>query len=173
MASLLTNPFFVKAVNQARALRVAELLNDYRTLLVHIPQQHTDAPVEDYWEEGYIVMRECLSAAQNLISSNYEPIPAPSGGSGNEESEKAQLQRVMLDAGARRFQAHRIYLRMAAARRWVMNRAAVMRRMGGMEELKAVSRTFQEVCFFSLGSFVLGSFLFGRAFCPSFFVLIC
>ena len=34
--------------------------------------------------------------------------------------------RIILDASARRFQAHKIYLRIAAARRWSMNRAQVL-----------------------------------------------
>lgn len=67
-------------------------MNDYRTLLIHIPQQDVEAPPEDYWEEGYVVIRECLAAAQNLMSSNYSPGHTP-GGMNNEEAEKAELQR--------------------------------------------------------------------------------
>ncbi|BDD56977.1 hypothetical protein MPDQ_002869 [Monascus purpureus] len=133
-------------LNQARALRVAEIINDYRTLLVHISQQSTPVPQEEYYEEGYVVMRECLAAAQSLMSSNYNPHPMP--GNGDEESEKMQLQRVILDSSARRFQAHKIYLRIAAAKRWAMNRAVVLRghRPTGhhSSQLKAVDRTFRE-----------------------------
>jgi hypothetical protein len=38
--------------------------------------------------------------------------------------------RVMLDASARRFQAHRIYLRVAAAKRWAINRHDLVARTG-------------------------------------------
>lgn len=37
------------------------------------------------------------------------------------------LNRVILDSSARRFQAHRIYLRAAASRRWAMTRTATLR----------------------------------------------
>lgn len=81
-------------VNQARALRLAELMNDYRTLLLHIPQQDVEAPPEDYWEEGYVVIRECMAAAQNLMSANYAPSPsALSSGTHNDVAEMAELQR--------------------------------------------------------------------------------
>ena len=73
-------------------MRLAEIINDFRTLLIHIPQQNVNASPEDAWEEGFTVMRECLSAAQNLMASNYMPSGVPSGAS-NEEAEKMELQR--------------------------------------------------------------------------------
>lgn len=80
-------------VNQARAVRVAELINDYRTLLLHISQQQVDVPAEDYYEEGYTVLRECHAAAQQLLSANYQPCPVT--GQGSAETEKAELQRYL------------------------------------------------------------------------------
>ena len=80
-----------RPVNQARALRVAEIINDYRTLLLHIPQQNVEATPEDYWEEGYVVVRECLAAAQELLASNYTPATV-SGQANSDEAEKVQLQ---------------------------------------------------------------------------------
>ncbi|KAA8646238.1 hypothetical protein EYZ11_000609 [Aspergillus tanneri] len=134
-------------LNQARALRLAEIMNDYRTLLLHIPQQNVQVPAEDYYEEGYVVLRESLAAAQNLLSSNYCP-SMPSMQAANAETEKAELQRVILDGSARRFQAHKIYLRAAAAKRWAMHRANVLRgqRPGPQHaaQLKAVSNTFRQ-----------------------------
>ncbi|OGM42150.1 hypothetical protein ABOM_009183 [Aspergillus bombycis] len=112
-------------VNQARALRVAEIINDYRTLLVHISQQDIPVPAEDCCQPGYAVIRESLAAAQALMSSNYTPA-VPAGGN-DAETEKAELQRVILDASARRFRAHKIYLRAAAGRRWSINREDVLR----------------------------------------------
>ncbi|KAL2222908.1 hypothetical protein M432DRAFT_635544 [Thermoascus aurantiacus ATCC 26904] len=112
-------------LNEARALRVAELMNDYRTLQLHIAQQKADLPPEDNGEEGYRVMRECLTAAQSLLSSKYNLASTQTQG-GDEETRKAQLQRIILDSSARRFQAHKIYLRIAAARRWVINREHVL-----------------------------------------------
>lgn len=81
-------------VNQARALRVAEIINDYRTLLLHVPQQDVEASPEDYWEEGYVVIRECLAAAQALLASNYTP-GTVSGLANSDEVEKVQLQQYV------------------------------------------------------------------------------
>ncbi|KNG79904.1 hypothetical protein ANOM_011689, partial [Aspergillus nomiae NRRL 13137] len=77
-------------VNQARALRVAEIINDYRTLLVHISQQDIPVRAEDCGQPGYVVIRESLAAAQALMSSNYTPV-VPTGGN-DAETEKAELQ---------------------------------------------------------------------------------
>ncbi|KAL2014232.1 hypothetical protein VTN00DRAFT_1757 [Thermoascus crustaceus] len=113
-------------LNEARALRVAEIMNDYRTLQLHISEQKVDVPPEEAGEEGYRVMRECFAAAQSLLSSNFNLASIQSQG-GNEETQKVQLQRIILDSSARRFQAHKIYLRIAAVRRWAINRAHVLR----------------------------------------------
>lgn len=78
-------------VNQARAVRVAELINDYRTLLLHISQQQVEATPQDLHEEGFIVLRECHNAAQRLVSADYHPLPV--NGQGSAETEKAELQR--------------------------------------------------------------------------------
>ncbi|OJK05165.1 hypothetical protein ASPACDRAFT_110438 [Aspergillus aculeatus ATCC 16872] len=132
-------------LNQARALRVAEIINDYRTLLMHISQQNVQAPADEFNEEGYKVIRDGLAAAQALMSSNYNPCATPAH-AGNVEVEKAELRRVILDASARRFQAHRIYLKVAAARRWVINRQNILRgqRPGPQHaaQLKNASNTF-------------------------------
>lgn len=83
-----------EAVNEARAVRVAELMNDYRTLLLHISQQYVAVSPEDYHEEGFAVLRECHNAAQGLLSANYQPCPV--SGHGNIETQKAELQRYLL-----------------------------------------------------------------------------
>lgn len=167
---------------------MAEIINDYRTLLLHIPQQNVDASPEDYWEEGFVVIRECLAAAQVLLESNYAP-GTVTGQTNSDEAEKVQLQRyaffptyflvscycmlclfslllsiytnttmgtdrlcvfrVILDSSARRFQAHRIYLRIAAAKRWALNRRTILRGQRptaqNMAELNNVGNTLQQV----------------------------
>jgi len=72
-------------------VRVAELINDYRTLLLHISQQQVEVSPQDLHEEGFVVLRECHNAAQRLASANYQPCPV--NGQGNAETEKAELQR--------------------------------------------------------------------------------
>lgn len=156
---------------------MAEIINDYRTLLLHIPQQNIDASPEDYWEQGHVLMRECLAAAQALMGSNYTPAIV-FGQASNEEAEKVQLQRyvltyvlvtlrdidltdlnrVILDGSARRFQAHRIYLRIAAARRWVLHRTRILHGQRPTAQhsvqLRAIDGTFQQVGLL-LGSYML------------------
>ncbi|KAK2754027.1 hypothetical protein FQN54_007196 [Arachnomyces sp. PD_36] len=112
-------------LNDARALRVAEIMNDFRTLQFHISQQKTTPPSEDQNKEGYALMRQCSTEAQALLVSQYNPGPSQNAGDDGEK-EKVQLQRIILDASARRFQAHKIYLRAAATKRWVMNREKVL-----------------------------------------------
>ncbi|KAI1915911.1 hypothetical protein LOZ58_000350 [Ophidiomyces ophidiicola] len=112
-------------LNEARALRVAELMNDFRTLLLHISQLKTDAPSGEEFEEGYTLMRRCLGEARGLISTQFNT-ESIHNSNADGEWQKVQLQRIILDASARRFQAHRLYLRMAAARRWAMTRAQVL-----------------------------------------------
>jgi hypothetical protein len=82
------------SVNQARALRVAELMNDYRTLLVHISQLNVSVPPEDRAEEGYRELRDCLAAANALMASSYSPSPPPANAS-SEEAEQIQLRRYL------------------------------------------------------------------------------
>ncbi|KAL4970129.1 uncharacterized protein BDV14DRAFT_70034 [Aspergillus stella-maris] len=134
-------------LNQARALRVAEIMNDYRTLLLHISQLNVSVSPADQAEEGYRVLRECLAAANALMASNYNPSPPPANTS-SEETEKTQLRRVILDGSARRFQAHRIYLRAAAAKRWVIHRDGILRgqRPGPQHagQMKAVGNTLRQ-----------------------------
>lgn len=60
--------------------------------------------------------------------------------------------RIILDASGRRFQAHKIYLRAAAARRWAINRASAPPGQKPSERdsrLKSVDDLFQKVGFSS------------------------
>lgn len=56
---------------------------------------------------------------------------------------------MILDGSARRFQAHRIYLRIAAVRRWALNRRNVLRGQRptaqNMAQLNSVGNAFQQV----------------------------
>ncbi|KAJ5887969.1 hypothetical protein N7495_008010 [Penicillium taxi] len=121
-------------LNQARAVRVAELMNDYRTLLLHISQQSATASADEYNEEGFVLLRECHASAQRLASTNYRNCPLT--GQRNASTEKTELQRVIVDSSARRFQAHKIYLRAAAAHRWVISRANILRSQRGSPRIE-------------------------------------
>ncbi len=79
-------------VNEARALRIAEIMNDFRTLQLHIYQLKTDPPGGDQWEEGYMLMRQCIMEAQDLLTSQFIIESVQSLGDDG-EWERVQLQR--------------------------------------------------------------------------------
>ncbi|KAI9709210.1 MAG: hypothetical protein M1812_007733 [Candelaria pacifica] len=116
---------FFFEVNDARALRVAELMNDYRNLQHYITQCRANPTMDDYYEQGYAVLRQCEGEAQAILLTSFAD-SGPQSTSGNLEQEKAQLQRILLDASSRRFQVQKIYLRAIAAVRWVNSRNAVL-----------------------------------------------
>lgn len=164
--------FLIYTVNDARALRVVEIINDFRNLQLHISQLKSDAPRGQENEEGYVVMSQCVVEAQRLLTSQFN---TDQRSKGNGEAEKVQLQRyapealrihwdggthitlfdrIIVDASCRRFQAHKIYLKMAAARRWEMNRSQILqgqkpgpRHSGALaaidQTLRTVSLAFQ------------------------------
>lgn len=72
-------------------MRVVEIINDFRTLMLHISEQAVEVHPDDYYEQGFVVLRESLAAGRSLSSANYHPIPM--SGKGNDETEKAELQR--------------------------------------------------------------------------------
>lgn len=65
------------------------------------------------------------------------------------------LFRVILDASVRRFQAHKIYLRVAAAKRWVLNRNELLSRSsrGHSSQLREIDQLLRQVRSFSLPLF--------------------
>ncbi|KLJ06603.1 hypothetical protein EMPG_17904 [Blastomyces silverae] len=100
-------------------------MNDFRTIHINIVGLRTDPAPNEQFSEGYVVMNQCLVDAQTLLNSSLN-IPEIQGSSNEGESVKLDLQRLIVDASARRFQAHKIYLRMAAASRWVLRRTQVL-----------------------------------------------
>lgn len=80
-------------VNEARAMRIAEVVSDFRNLQHYIASIKINPSAEDYYEEGYIVLRECAAEAQALLQQeSNSQAPAPDG---DQEEEKAQLQSYM------------------------------------------------------------------------------
>lgn len=120
---------FVKSMadglNEARAMRIAEVMNDYQMIQHRISQYQVIAPQQDYNEEGYVILRQCRAEAQAVLAApyDYQLLEIPRGPG---ETEKRQLQRILLDASARRFQAQKIYLRAAAAIRWANTRNTIL-----------------------------------------------
>lgn len=96
--------------NEARALRVLEIMNDFRTLQVHITSLVTRAEASPpdqaaYYLDGYVVLRQCSAEAQAILATHYNPgsIGLEPGRIADTEVQKATLQRIILDASTRRF----------------------------------------------------------------------
>ena len=80
-------------MNGQRAIRITEIMGDFRNLQYHIAQVRGESPGrDDYYAEGYAVSRRCTAEAQALLSAYFDPTLPPAC-NGNGEQEKAQLQR--------------------------------------------------------------------------------
>lgn len=83
----------IASVNEARAMRIAEILSDFRHLQHHLANIRANPSAEDYYEEGYCVLRQCAEEAHALLAQPYDcQGPEPDGDC---EQEKAQLQRYV------------------------------------------------------------------------------
>ncbi|KAL7814074.1 hypothetical protein V8C26DRAFT_430001 [Trichoderma gracile] len=133
-------------VNECRTARVAEVLSDFRTLQYYIAAGPVEPEnEEDYYTEGWALLRQCTVDGQYILDVAADTrVPAAQGG--EEEQAKAELQqwvspdgflttgaeltsrlqRVLLDAYARRHEAQKILLRQAAAQRWIGYREQVL-----------------------------------------------
>lgn len=73
-------------------MRVAEVMNDFQLLQRQITQNHPSPAADEYYEEGYAILRQCRADAQAVLSApyDYDLLQVPSGPG---EQEKRQLQR--------------------------------------------------------------------------------
>jgi hypothetical protein len=86
-------------VNEARALRVVEIMNDFRTIQMHL-SSHISCPrahppdQQSYYCDGYVVLRHCNAEGQAILATHYNPGSLSlSGGMGEREEQKVTLQR--------------------------------------------------------------------------------
>lgn len=79
-------------VNEARALRVTEIIRDYQNIQRRISQFQADPPPDERNEIGYSALRQCHTEARTLLAVPYPPemLHPPSAPN---EAEKRQLQR--------------------------------------------------------------------------------
>ncbi|KAF1808027.1 hypothetical protein P152DRAFT_469224 [Eremomyces bilateralis CBS 781.70] len=112
-------------LNEARALRIAEIMTDFRNLQHYIAQIDAQPASEEYWLEGYTLLRGCLEQARDVLESPYST-DAAQAQSESLEKEKQQLQAIILDAAVRRFQCQKLYLRATTALRWINARYALL-----------------------------------------------
>ncbi|KAH8202302.1 hypothetical protein TruAng_003579 [Truncatella angustata] len=113
-------------VNDYRTARVAEILSDFRTLQYYIAAAPSEPPnTEDYYTEGWAALRQCALDGQHILNCAADTsVPETSGG--EDEQIKAELKQVTLDAFTRRHEGQKIYLRQAAAQRWLQYREQVL-----------------------------------------------
>ena len=83
------------AVNEARAMRVAEIMNDYQTLQRRLAQAQAPSPPDGYTQEGYEILGQCRAEAQAVLAAPFPTeLLQPPAGPG--VAEKRQLQRYVL-----------------------------------------------------------------------------
>lgn len=86
--------------NESRALRILEIMNDFRTLQVHITSLVTSSEAnppnqEAYNLDAYVLLRQCKAEAEPILAMKYnagslgfDPSKQP-----DTEDQKATLQR--------------------------------------------------------------------------------
>lgn len=82
-------------VNDARAMRVAEVMNDFQSLQHRISQYHSVIANEQSQEVGFSILRRCHADAQAVLAEPFDggALEAPSSPG---EQTKRQLRRLVL-----------------------------------------------------------------------------
>lgn len=78
-------------VNNARALRVGEIITDYRNIQQRISQIRTSPSAEEYNEVGFALLRQCENDARALLSHPFAGVQ--DNPDRDEEQVKLQLRR--------------------------------------------------------------------------------
>lgn len=78
-------------VNQARAMRISEIMTDFRNLQNYIASIRAAPSAEEYNEDGFVLLRRCESEARLLLQQDFNM--ASPGQRGDEEQQKMQLRR--------------------------------------------------------------------------------
>jgi hypothetical protein len=78
------------AVNDARAIRIAEIMSDFRNLQYYLSQLRATPTAEEYYLEGYSLLRQCSSEAQAILDAPFAAATTSPGG--DAEREKTQLR---------------------------------------------------------------------------------
>ncbi|KAJ5094913.1 hypothetical protein N7532_007204 [Penicillium argentinense] len=110
-------------------------------------EQTSSLPLGGALQKGYLVLNQNRAAALDLLRTSYKP-SAAADYRGNEDTQTSQLREIILDASVRRHIAYKIYLRVAAAKRWEINRMNSVR--GGEQDevtarLRVIDWTLQNV----------------------------
>ncbi|KAL8984132.1 MAG: hypothetical protein Q9205_001810 [Flavoplaca limonia] len=101
-------------------------MTEFQSIQYRIAEYSPDPSPDEYFEEGYEVLRQCRAEAQAVLIAPY-PVEQPEATSSiSGDSEKRQLQRIIVDSSARRFQCKKIYLRAVAGVRWLNARNFIL-----------------------------------------------
>lgn len=71
-------------------MRIAEIMTDFRNIQTYIASIRASPSAEEYNEEGYLILRRCVTEAQALLSQTFQ---TQNGASRDEEQIKLQLRR--------------------------------------------------------------------------------
>src|SRR5437762_6149549 len=100
-------------VNQARAMRILEIMNDFRTVQIHISSHVSRAQANPpdqalYYHDGYVVMRQCDAESQAILATHFNPGSQglQAGAAGESEAQKSAMQRSATRAASIRYTAH-------------------------------------------------------------------
>ena len=81
-------------------MRVLEIMNDFRTLQIHISSLTTRNEAnppdqQSYYLDGYVVLRQCAAESQAVLAGHYNPgnLGLQGGHVPETEVQKATLQR--------------------------------------------------------------------------------
>ncbi|KAI1211672.1 uncharacterized protein F4807DRAFT_458567 [Annulohypoxylon truncatum] len=143
-------------LNEYRTARVADILADFRNLQYFIAAAPTDpSNIDDYYTEGWAALRQCAIDGQHILNCAAD-VTVPQANGGEAEQQRAELKqcveylaksitnavdfpsktrkpltlnpfcRILLDAYSRRHEGQKIYLRQAAAQRWIEYRETIL-----------------------------------------------
>lgn len=71
-------------------MRIGEIMTDFRNIQNYIASIRANPSAEEYNEDGYLILRQCVSEAQALLP---QPFQTTSTTRGDEEQDKIQLRR--------------------------------------------------------------------------------
>jgi hypothetical protein len=83
-------------VNEYRTARVAEILDDFRTLQYYIAAAPT-SPInsEDHYTEGWAALRQCAIDGQHILECAADT-SVPNASGGEEEQRRAELKQYAI-----------------------------------------------------------------------------
>jgi len=105
-------------------MRVAELLNDFRSLQYHITTLQATPTADEYYLEGYSWLRHAIAEAQAVLAQEYSH--DQSHPRGNVETEKSLLKLIIIDSSVRRFQCQKAYMQAVVCHKWIGSRTTIL-----------------------------------------------